>query len=204
MLKKDFGVKRYTIISMGLILCITLTIIGRVGFAQTPPAQTPAAGQPAQAQPVGPSEASISTTYREPKKDPFFDESKIKKEAKEEKKIRPVEAVPWPSYEEREAIWKQRRDEARRSGQPEPSPSEKYLIDELAILGIYKKPEGQGLFLKPKTAANTMIFAAVGQKFWNGSIRRIDGTQVDVEELTKLSNNTTKSENRTLRFTRGK
>jgi hypothetical protein len=186
-------------------LCLTLTIVGR-SFAQAP--ATPGQTQPG-AQPVrtGPSEESVSTTYREPKKDPFYDERLQQKKPEETaKKVRTVEALPPPSFEEREALWKQRREEARKSGRPEPAPSEKYLIEELSIMGIFKKPEGQGVFLKPKTTATTMIFATVGQKFWNGSIRRIDieNKQIEVEVLTKLSNNTTKSDNQTLRFTRGR
>jgi len=202
--------KRYSIICLGLILCMALSIVSR-GYAQTPTAPAPGQQQPAQpgaqTPPVrtGPSEESISTTYREPKKDPFYDEKlQAKKPEEGAKKVKLVEALPPPSFEEREALWKQRREEARKNGRPEPAPSEKYLIEELSIMGIFKKPEGQGVFLKPKTTATTMIFATVGQKFWNGSIRRIDGNQIEVEVLTKLSNNTTKSDNQTLRFTRGR
>ena len=212
MFKRDSGMKRYSILCIGLILCMALSIVER-SFAQAPqtPPQPGVAGQPAQPgalQPrTGPSEESISTTYREPKKDPFYDEKLQQKKPEEGgKRVKLVEAVPPPSFEEREALWKQRREEARKSGKPEPAPSEKYLIEELAIMGLYKKPEGQGVFLKPKTAATTMIFATVGQKFWNGSIRQIDSSKnvIEVEVLTKLSNNTTKSDNQTLRFTRGR
>lgn len=203
---KSNGMKRYLILCMGLIFCLTLSIVGR-SFAQAPatPGQP---GQPGAQAPVrtGPSEESVSTTYREPKKDPFYDERLQQKKPEVQQKIKLVEAVPPPSFEEREALWKQRREEARKSGRPEPAASEKYLIEELSIMGIFKKPEGQGVFLKPKTTATTMIFATVGQKFWNGSIRRIDidNKQIEVEVLTKMSNNTTKSDNQTLRFTRGR
>src|SRR5688500_16641920 len=99
---KDAGMKRYySIICMGVILCIALSIAGR-SLAQVP--------QTGQA-PVrtGPSEESISTTYREPKKDPFYDEKLQQKKPEEGgRKIKLVEAVPPPSFEEREALWKQR------------------------------------------------------------------------------------------------
>jgi hypothetical protein len=198
MLKSKFE-NRYLILSIGILLCLVFSVVG--SFAQAPtapvPGQTPT--------PLGPKEEEVSTTYREPKKDPFFDEKLLKKkEENKPKTVKAVEAVPPPSFEERDAIWKQRREEARRSGRPEPAPSEKYLIEEMSVLGIYKKPDGQGVFLKPKTASTTMIFATVGQKFWNGSIRRIEGNQIEVEVLTKLSNNTTRSDSQTLRFTRGK
>jgi len=206
MFSNNSGMKRYTVICMGLIICAALTLVGR-SYAQAPQAVPgqPATGQAQPAKPTGPTEESISTTYREPKKDPFYDEKlQLKKPEEGGKKVKLVEALPPPSFEEREALWKQKRDDARKNGRPEPSASEKYLIEELQIMGIFKKPEGQGVFMKPKTNATTMLFASVGQKFWNGSIRRIEGNQIEVEVLTKLSNNTTKSDNQTLRFTRGK
>src|SRR5687767_1106688 len=111
MLKSNFGMKRYTII-MGLILCFTLVIVGRTGFAQAPGTAP---------QPTGPTVDSISTNYREPKKDPFYDERLQQKKKDEPGKIRIVEALPWPSFEEREQAWKERRQKARESGQPEPA-----------------------------------------------------------------------------------
>jgi hypothetical protein len=74
----------------------------------------------------------------------------------------------------------------------------------MLVMGLFKKPECQGVFLKPKPSANTMIFATVGQKFYNGTIRRIDGTQVEVEEVSRLSNGKEKSDKKVIRFTRGK
>ena len=202
--------KRKTFLTIGLMLCITLTMVGRASFAQNaqPPAgQTPttAQGQPPVTS-AGPSAESISTTYREPKKDPFLDEEKLKKNIDNPTKVVELTVVPWPSYEEREAQWKQRRDEIR-SGKvngPEPAPSERYLVEEMQVMGLFKKPEGQGIFLKPKPTANTMIFATVGQKFYNGTIRRIDGTQIEVEEKSRLSNGKEKSDKKVIRFTRGK
>ena len=157
MLKKSFGVKRVSLLSVGLMLCITLAMVARASFAQEQPA--PQAGQPAvpgqPAQATGPAVDTLSTTYREPKQDPFLDLEKIKKNKDSGRQLDVVTVVPWPNYEEREAEWKQKRDEVR-SGKvngPEPAPSERYLVDELQVMGLFKKPEGQGVFLKPKPTA---------------------------------------------------
>jgi hypothetical protein len=204
MLKRSFGMKKRAILVMGLALSITLIMVGRASFAQTQPA---AAGQPSvQTQPVtGPSAESISTTYREPKKDPFMDEEKLKKE-KDKPTVDAITVVPWPSYEERALRWKEKRDAVRsgRDNGPEPAPSEQYLIEEMEVMGIFKKPEGQGIFLKPKPSSTTMIFATVGQKFFNGTISRIDGTQIELEEISRLSNGKQRSDKKVIRFTRGK
>jgi hypothetical protein len=204
MLKRDFGMKKRSILVLGLALSITLIMVGRVSLAQTP--QSTPTGQPsAQPQATGPSAESISTTYREPKKDPFLDEAKLQ-QAKAKPTVDTITVVPWPSYEERALRWKEKRDAVRsgRDNGPEPAPSEQYLIEEMEVMGIFKKPEGQGIFLKPKPSSTTMIFATVGQKFYNGTISRIDGTQIELEEISRLSNGKQKSDKKVIRFTRGK
>src|SRR5262245_6986168 len=202
MLKRDFGVKKRAILIMGLALSITLVMVGRASLAQTP-----RTGQPS-VQPIpatGPSAESISTTYREPKKDPFLDEEKLIQK-KNQPTVDAITVVPWPSYEERALRWKEKRDAVRsgRDNGPEPAPSEQYLIEEMEVMGIFKKPEGQGIFLKPKPSSTTMIFATVGQKFFNGTISRIDGTQIELEEISRLSNGKQRSDKKVIRFTRGK
>lgn len=196
MLKRTFG--------MRLFLNISLAVsVAGLTLAQTP--TQPAPGQPAQPA-TGPAAESISTTYREPRKDPFLDEEKLIKNKDKKSTIVEITVLPWPSYEEREAQWKERRDLVRsgKSGGPEPAPSERYLLDEVQVMGIFKKPDGQGVFIKPKPTANTMIFAAVGQKFYNGKISRIEGNQIEFEEISKLSNGKERVDKKTVRFTRGK
>ncbi|MCS6884219.1 MAG: hypothetical protein RMM17_11765 [Acidobacteriota bacterium] len=161
-----------------------------------------ALAQQSRQQPSGPAAESISTNYREPAQDPFFDPEKMVKDKTKVPTV--IEVVPWPSYEERELEWKAKREEARRSGRPEPAPSERYLIEELQIMGLYKKSDGSGAFIKPKPSASAMLYASVGQKFYNGSIQRIEGNQIIVEEISRYSNGKIKTETKTLRFTRGK
>lgn len=173
-------------------------------FAQAPQVATPTTPSTGQQPPVGPTVDSISTTYKEPKQDPFLDPEKLIPKDKVDKGPKPIEVVPWPSYEEREADWKNRREVAKRNGTPEPTSSERYLLDELQIMGLYKKAEGQGVFIKPKPTSSTMIYATVGQKFYNGSIVRIEGSSVEFEEISKLSNGKEKVERKNIKFTRGK
>ncbi|MEW6731996.1 MAG: hypothetical protein AB1489_11780 [Acidobacteriota bacterium] len=205
MLKRNLAVKRGSFLAIALALCISWIAVGQSSLAQQPATtQTPpATGAPQQPR-TGPSVDDISTTYREPKRDPFLDERLIKRPR--EGTVGPIEVtpLPWPSYEEREVEWRKKRDDARREGKPEPAPSERYLIEEVQVVGIFKKPDGQGVFLKPKPTTNTMIFASVGQKFYNGSIRKIESRQgvIECEEITRLSNKTIRNDKRVLRFTR--
>jgi hypothetical protein len=55
----------------------------------------------------GPDANLFSTTYREPRKDPFLDEEKLKKNIDNPNRPPEITVIPWPSYEEREAQWKQ-------------------------------------------------------------------------------------------------
>ena len=151
-----------------------------------------------QTQTIGPPEEKVSSVYKEPAKDPFRGEIAIKPTV-----IHPPEAAAWPTYEEREFEWKKRREEARKKGLSDPAPSERYLIDELKVVGIIKKPEGSIAVLKPKPVAGTTIFAGAGQKFYNGSIRRIEDGKIEFEELTKMSDKTVRADRREIRFTHG-
>jgi hypothetical protein len=146
----------------------------------------------------GPLDTSLPTNYIEAKRDPFRGEIKIVKE--EIKTPPPITALPFPSYEERESEWRKQRANAQKNGQPAPLPAERYLIDELQIIGIYQKPEGKGVFLKPKNVPGTTIFATVGQKFFNGSLRGIEDKIIEFELQTKLSTNKIKSEKYEVRF----
>jgi Tfp pilus assembly protein PilP len=196
------NINRFALICLVLLACVSLSVISR-SFAQAPtPGQNPGA-QPGVK--VGPDVELFSTTYREPKTDPFFDEKLLPVKPKEEVKIKEkavIEVVPPPSFEDRDISWKEKRQRLRDLNQPEPGPSEKYLIDELKILGIYKKPDGQGVFLKPTATASTMIFAGVGQEFWNGKITRIEKDKVEFEVRTLYSDKTVKTKTEFRPFTR--
>lgn len=206
MLNSTFSINRYKFLAMVLVFCLALIAVEK-SFAQNQP--IPGTAAPAPVRPLGPTEDSVSPTYREPKKDPFFDERllpKVTKAPVDKGKPIVVEIKPVapPSFEERDAEWKRKREEARLHGQPEPSPSEKYLIDELKIMGLYSKADGKGVFMKPSTSATTMLFATTGQKFWNGSISRIDKDKIEVDVITLYDDKSVKHASETRNFTRGK
>lgn len=199
-----FNINRFVLLSLALLMCFSLSIISK-SLAQSPqPAQNPTT-QPNPNATTGPDVDLFSTTYREAKVDPFFDEKLLppkKEEIKVVKEKAVVEVVPPPNFEDRDAAWKQKREINRASNQPEPLVSEKYLIDELKILGIYRKPDSQGVFLKPTATASTMIFATVGQEFWNGKITRIEKDKIEFEVRTVYSDKTVKTKTEFRPFTR--
>lgn len=188
------NINRFLLSCLVILAFVSFSVISR-GFAQAPPTgQNPPAASDTK---LGPDVELFSTSYLEPKNDPFFDESLIPKKAPEPKVVKnapaPVEIVPPPGFEDRDASWKEKRERSRTTGQPEPAASEKYLIDEVKILGIYKKPDGQGVFLKPTATASTMIFATIGQEFWNGKITRIEKDKVEFEVRTLYSDKSVKT-----------
>lgn len=184
----DFG--KITTISLGVALGLLLVSVD--GSAQTLTPQT-----------VGPPASILSTDYTEPKSQLFADTKLIVNT--NIKEVRPIEVLATPiappSFEERDLAWKERRS---KSSQSQPSASEKYLVSEVKVLGLYQKPEGQGVFLKPTITAGATIFAMVGQKFWNGEIKRIDKDKIEVELRTLLSTGKIKTEIQTIPFTRTK
>jgi hypothetical protein len=154
----------------------------------------------------GPFVDKISANYREAKKDPFLDEKRVIVKDNDKVIAEPSfsAAIALPSFEERDALWKARRLEATKKMQPSPLATEKYLVDEVKVLGIYQKAEGQGVFLKPSITSSTTIFAMVGDKFWNGQIKSITKDKIEVEVITVFINGKKKSEIQSIPFTRGK
>ena len=191
----NFDLKKITTISLGATL--GLLLVSFDSFAQTLTTQT-----------VGPPASKLSTDYREPKAQPFADSKLIIKTTPSPggRTVEPVviTPIPPPSFEERDLAWKEKRMASIKNNMPSPSPSEKYLVDEVKILGLYQKPEGQGVFLRPTLASSTTIFAMVGQKFWNGEIKRIDKDKIEVELRTLLSTGKIKTEIQIIPFTRTK
>lgn len=131
----------------------------------------------------GPLESTLPTTYIAPKKDPFRAPIPARPSA-EAPRLETV--TPWPSYEERESEWFAKRKQARDGGTVEPALSERYLIEELKVMGIYKKSDGSGAIIKTLPSEKTVIFAKVGQRFYNGKITGIVGNQIEFEEETMI------------------
>ncbi|MBI4853898.1 MAG: hypothetical protein HY819_19045 [Acidobacteria bacterium] len=188
-----FDFQKFATFSLGVTL--TLLLVSANGFAQNLTQQI-----------TGPPESALSTDYREAKLSPFADSNLINRPTIRNDFTPPVLASPIapPSFEQRDLAWKEKRSLAVKTNMPSPSTSEKYLISEVKILGLYQKPEGQGVFLKPTLAMGTTIFAMVGQEFWDGKIKKINKDSIEVEKIILLNTGKTKTEFQTIPFTRNK
>jgi hypothetical protein len=189
-----FGLKQITYVSLGTALGLFLVSVEASAQTLTP-------------QNVGPSISVISTDYKEPKSSPFADYKLVAPPPNTGIVVVPPVVVtatplPLPSFEERDLAWRERRNQAVNRNIPSPSVSEKYLIDEVKILGLYQKSEGQGVFLRPTLAASTTNFAMAGQKFWNGEIKKINKDSIEVEQKILLNTGKTKTEVRIIPFIR--
>lgn len=136
----------------------------------------PSDGQGAQNAAQGPPADTVPTTYtgtgrdpfRRPTNDPFRDSGKLREPFRP-----PVTDLPYPDFPTREAKWREIRDRRLDQGQPPPAESEKYLVEELVVMGIYSTERGLGALLKDRRSGTTM-FVREGSKFWNGSVVKIE------------------------------
>jgi hypothetical protein len=121
--------------------------------------------------PTGPPADAVPPSYtgtgrdpfRRPSNDPFRDSSKLREPLRP-----PVTDLPYPDFPTREAKWREIRDRRLEQGQPPPAESEKYLVEELTVIGIYSTDRGIGALLK--TPSGVTVFVREGSKFWNGSV----------------------------------
>lgn len=119
--------------------------------------------------PAGPRADQVSPQYKGPaKSDPFFEPGKIRPPFQP-----PPTELEYPTFAERELKWRQIRDRRLEQGLPAPADSEKYLVDEFIVKGIYSTGRGLGALLTAKQSGVT-IFVREGSKFWNGSVTKID------------------------------
>ncbi len=117
----------------------------------------------------GPPVTSVSPQYKGPaKNDPFFNSDSVRPPRQP-----PPTELEYPSFAEREFKWRQIRDRRLEQGLPAPADSEKYLVDEFIVKGIYSTGRGLGALLTAKQTGIT-IFVREGSKFWNGSVTKID------------------------------
>lgn len=112
---------------------------------------------------------------------------------------RQVRVLP-PSYTERKKQWEQQLDKIRRGkiNGPAPEPSERFLFNELQAIAVLDNPAKPVVLLTPKSGE--IIFATVGQRFYNGSIRSIDADQMEVENITISSDGTEKTSTTIIKF----
>ncbi|MCS7079662.1 MAG: hypothetical protein NZ585_06390 [Chloracidobacterium sp.] len=172
------GYHRYMWLLIGL-LCLATPALGQspsaVAQKATAGLQTPPDRQ-GDKPPQGPPADTIPTTYtgtgrdpfRRPSSDPFRDSGKLREPFRP-----PVTDLPYPDFPTREAKWREIRDRRLDQGQPPPAESEKYLVEELTVIGIYSTERGLGALLKERRSGTTM-FVREGSKFWNGSVKKIE------------------------------
>lgn len=166
------------------------------------PVTTPATPQTS----PGPAVDTVSPQYKASNADPFADETKARAP-----RTPPPSELEYPSFEEREIRWRQIRDRRLEQGLPAPADSEKYLVDEFSVKGIYSTGRGLGALLTARRSGVT-IFVREGSKFWNGSVTRIDRAsktigldtqivgQVLCTEIVVLNNGKIKIKPRTLDY----
>jgi hypothetical protein len=153
----------------------------------------------------GPPVDSITSTYRNPGTDPFFDSTKVRGP-----RTPPPSEIEYPSFAEREVKWREIRDRRLDQGLTPPDDSEKYLVDEFEVKGIFSTGKGLGALLKDKKNGTT-IFVREGSKFWNGAVTKIDRSarsnldagfvgQVLCSEIVVLTNGQIKTKQRALQY----
>lgn len=150
-------------------LVVALVVIGFVApvFAQAP-AAAPQATPPAQA---GPSD------------DPFRRSVPVKTKVPEQKDADKPVLIPFPTLEQRRAEFQASRQAAARNGQEEPNGIGQYLVEELAVIGMFHTDEGDGAFVQA-VPTNTTFFVTSGTRVYNGEIVSINtGTDFGVGQV---------------------
>src|SRR5262249_49432646 len=104
----------------------------------------------------------------------------------------------FPPVDERLRDYMARRAQAKANGSKLPSALSAFVVDEVEINGIFKTKDGYGAVLRAKPT-NQTYFVHVGDKLYNGAIKRLEAKQVvftsiiwmnnskdDVKEVTKV------------------
>jgi hypothetical protein len=93
-----------------------------------------------------------------------------------------LDKIPVPSFEVRENSWNERSKLLRERGEKEPEITEKYVFDELVVIGFEQQLLDRLVILTPKDNPTFVIYAKVGQTFWNSQIIKITDSCVEIEE----------------------
>lgn len=83
-----------------------------------------------------------------------------------------------PTLVERETLWKNRCQNNLNHGLPPLDESEKYLIEELNVVGIFEKDGKIGAILQPKGSSGN-ITVHEGSQFWNGFVQKIEKNPIN-------------------------
>jgi hypothetical protein len=138
------------------------------------------------------SDKSATTSTR---RDPFLVPAKLIRTPKIPKPIPPPKPepkpLPAPSIENRINDHKKLVREYYEGRISEPSKLAPYLIDELAVTGVFRNDEGYGAFVvEGITQKQQTFFARAGWKTYDGYIKEILPTGVKFIKIVRLDNGT--------------
>jgi len=178
----------------GFVL-VTMSVC--VSLAQQPKAQTKAVKDTKVEKKDQPDDKTreVDTTgpavYQKGNRSPFEDPVR-------RPKLAPPAVRLFPPVDERLRDYMARRAQAKANGSKLPSALSAFIVDEVEINGIFKTNDGYGAVLRAKPT-NQTYFVHVGDKLYNGSIKRLEAKQVvftsiiwmnnskdDVREVTKV------------------
>ena len=80
-----------------------------------------------------------------------------------------------------------RRSQAKASGSKAPSGVSAFLVEELEVNGVFKTKDGYGAFVRARPT-NQTYFVRLGDKVFNGEIKRLDPKQVVFTDITWMVN----------------
>ncbi|HZS48584.1 MAG TPA: hypothetical protein VFC63_26170 [Blastocatellia bacterium] len=100
--------------------------------------------------------------------------------------VRPATERAFPAISERLSDYMARRARAKANGTAVPSALSAYLVNELEVNGVFKTKEGYGAFVRA-LPTNQTYFVRVGDKAFNGEIKRVDPKQVVFTSITWMT-----------------
>lgn len=96
-------------------------------------------------------------------------------------------AAGFPTFQEREAEWRKKRDACRTKGLPDPPQTEKYLVSEIdSISGVTRTEKGTGVLIKMKNSP-VLLSVREGSTFYNGSVVKIE--KLPIQDLGSSNGN---------------
>ena len=101
--------------------------------------------------------------------------------------LAPAPVRLFPPVEERLRDYMARRAQAKATGAKLPSALSAFVVDEVEVNGIFKTKEGYGAVLRAKPT-NQTYFVHVGDKLYNGGIKRLEAKQVVFTSTTWMNN----------------
>jgi hypothetical protein len=100
----------------------------------------------------------------------------------------PIVPVAVPAIEQRIAYFKRLREEAVMSGADIPKVTTVLMLDEMAVIGIFRTPRGFAALVEAKPIKLSYTIYP-GEKFFDGQLVAVEENKLVFRKVTKLSNN---------------